>query len=1022
MIPGAQDRSENGRRSVRSARISGAALLLVSLLVLELKTSWVQSHVFSAIDRLFFYRIRPGPSRNTPYPPSGPYDIRLGYTHLPLFLQRLTRNGYEIAYQAGGKTSFGQSASRFVYPIYREKYQAGLEIVDRSGRQFFNARYPHLTYPEFDSIPPLVVSALLFIENRQGLDETYRYRNPAAEWDRFGRALLDFGYSKLDPAHPVSGGSTLATQLEKMRHSPGGRTSGGIDKVRQMASASLRAYLDGEQTLGARKRIIRDYINSMPLATIPGQGEINGLGDGLSAWFGADFETVNRMLREKESVGPPELLAGKARAFRQVLTLLLALKKPTAYLTQDHRALDERVNGYLPLLAREGIIDPALYGASLRISTEYRTTPPQAPPVPFPERKAAYGIRVELLSLLHVDRVYDLDRLDLSVQSTIDWNVQREVTRTLQELVDPAHASSAGLKGRWLLGTADPGSVIYSLTLFERTAAGNELRVQADNFDQPLNINEGTKLELGSTAKLRTLVHYLEIVADLHKRYSSLSPEQLGSVFVAQQDPLTRWAVEYLASARSDDLPAMLAAAMTRKYSANPAERFFTGGGVHHFANFDREDNTRIFTVSEAFHKSVNLVFIRLMRDITNHEICRLPGVTPALFENRDDPLRGVYLSRFADREGSVFLSRFYDKYRGQTPDRMLLTLAGEWKKPSVKRLAVLYRSVRPKESPDRLATFLRSYPAGAAVPADDIADLYEKYGPETFSLEDRGYLARVHPLELWLLEYLHRNPKATLTAVLSASGKERQEVYAWLYKTRHKSAQDHRIRTMLEIDAFTEIHKAWKRLGFPFDYLVPSYATAIGSSGDNPDALARLMGIIANDGVRRPTFRIRSFHFADGTPFDTIVNSRPAADERVLPSPLAAVVKQELIGVVKEGTARRISGAIAFPDGTPIEVGGKTGTGDNRFQRVAKGGAIIESRVINRTGTFVFLIGDRFFGAVTAFVPGPKAAAYGFTSALPVQVLRNLVPALAPLVTGSRPTDSQIPPALPNAVPGGNS
>jgi membrane peptidoglycan carboxypeptidase len=999
-----QKSPEYGRPTVLAAKIIGAALL-VSLFALELKTSWLQSHVFSAIDRRLTYTMQPGPSRNAPYPPSGPHDIRLGYARLPVFLQRLTRNGYEIADQARSKTSFGRLASRIVYPPYQEKSQAGLEIVDRTNQPFFVARYPHLSYPVFDSIPPLIVSTLLFIENRQGLDERNRYHNPAVEWDRFGKALLDLGYSKLDPVHPVSGGSTLATQLEKIRHSPGGRTAGAIEKLRQMASASLRAYLNGERTLEARKQIICDYINSMPLATFPGYGEIDGLGDGLDAWFGADFATVNRLLREKESARNPELLAGQARAFRQVLTLLMALKKPSAFLTQDRRALDARVDGYLHLLAKEGIIDPALRDAVLQIPAGYRNIPLQAKPVPFWERKAADGIRVELLSLLGLDSVYDLDRLDLEARTTIDWNVQRDVTRILRQLDDPAYDSRAGLYGRWLLGTGDPESVIYSFTLFESTPAGNVLRVQADNFDQPFNINEGTKLELGSTAKLRTLVHYMEIVADLHKRYSPMSPGQLESVFVARQDHLTRWAVDYLSTARNKELPAMLAAAMSRKYFASPAERFFTGGGVHYFANFDREDNNRILTVSEAFRKSVNLVFIRLMRDIVNYEICRLPGVTPALIENRDDPQRRIYLSRFADREGSLFLSGFYEKYRGQTPDRMLLTLVGGLRKRSTTRLAVIYRSVRPQASPDLFAAFMRAYPAGAALTVKGIGGLYEKYGPDKFSLEDRGYLAGVHPLELWLLEYSHRNPVATLDEVLSAGVKERQEVYAWLFKTRHKSAQDNRIRTVLEADAFKEIHKAWKRLGFPFDYLVPSYATAIGSSGDNPAALARLMGILANDGVRRPTLRIRSLRFAAGTPFETIVKPRPAADERVLPSSLVAVVKQELIGVVKGGTARRISGAIALPDGTPVEVGGKTGTGDNRFERFAKGGAMIDSRVINRTAAFVFMIGDRFFGTVTAFVPGPKAAAYGFTSALPVQVLRNLAPTLMPLIAGSRPT-----------------
>lgn len=386
MIPEEQDRPGRGRATVLAAKIVGAALA-VSLVLLEMKTSWLQALVFSSIDRRFSYTMQPGPSRNAPYPPSGPYDIRLGYARLPAFLQRLTRNGFEIASQVHAISSFWPSANRYVYPIYREKNQAGLEIVDRANRPLFTARYPNLSYPEFDSIPPLVVSALLFIENRQGLDERYRYRNPAIEWDRFGRALLDIGYSKLDPAHPVSGGSTLATQLEKMRHSPGGRTPGATEKLRQMASASLRAYLDGKETVEARKRIICDYINSMPLATIPGQGEINGLGDGLYAWFGADFANVNRLLREKDAFRNPELLAGQAQAFRQVLTMLMALKKPTAFLTQDHRALDARVDGYLHLLAREGIIDPALRDASVRIPPGYRTPPSRGIPSPFRNEK-----------------------------------------------------------------------------------------------------------------------------------------------------------------------------------------------------------------------------------------------------------------------------------------------------------------------------------------------------------------------------------------------------------------------------------------------------------------------------------------------------------------------------------------------------------------------------------------------------------------------------------------------------------
>jgi hypothetical protein len=56
---------------------------------------------------------------------------------------------------------------------------------------------------------------------------------------------------------------------------------------------------------------------------------------------------------------------------------------------------------------------------------------------------------------------------------------------------------------------------------------------------------------------------------------------------------------------------------------------------------------------------------------------------------------------------------------------------------------------------------------------------------------------------------------------------------------------------------------------------------------------------------------------------------------------------------------------------------------------------------VVSRTATFVFMIGDRFYGTVVAFVPGSKAASYKFTSALAVQLFKDLTPQLKPLIAG---------------------
>ena len=75
--------------------------------------------------------------------------------------------------------------------------------------------------------------------------------------------------------------------------------------------------------------------------------------------------------------------------------------------------------------------------------------------------------------------------------------------------------------------------------------------------------------------------------------------------------------------------------------------------------------------------------------------------------------------------------------------------------------------------------------------------------------------------------------------------------------------------------------------------------------------------------------------------------------------------------------------------------MGGKTGTGDHRFETYGKGGVLLSSRVVSRSGTFVFYIGERHFGTLTAYVKGPDAAKYQFTSALPTQILKTLAPQL---------------------------
>jgi membrane peptidoglycan carboxypeptidase len=378
----------------------------------------------------------------------------------------------------------------------------------------------------------------------------------------------------------------------------------------------------------------------------------------------------------------------------------------------------------------------------------------------------------------------------------------------------------------------------------------------------------------------------------------------------------------------------MLDAAMNRTYSASPDEAFFTGGGVHRFENFDPMDNGRVTTVRDAFQRSVNLVFIRLMRDVVDHLTFRRPELAGILEDGRH-PQRVTYLARFADWEGREFLRTFYAGLHAASPDETLRHVASR----------------------------------------------------------RRAASSRMHPLESWLLDYLAVQPGADLQAVFEASAGARQDAYEWLFRTPRRAAQNRAITIMLEREAFAEMHASWRRLGYPFPSLVPSYATAIGSSGDNPAALSTLMGIVVNDGLRYRSFRIDQLHFAADTPYETHLSRQPAAGQRVLSSEVATVVRRELMGVVEHGTARRLAGGVTLDNGESLVIGGKTGTGDNRFETSRS------SRVINRTAAFTFFIGDRFFGTMVAYVPGEAAGGYRFTSALPVQIVKHVLPTLEPVL-----------------------
>ena len=140
---------------------------------------------------------------------------------------------------------------------------------------------------------------------------------------------------------------------------------------------------------------------------------------------------------------------------------------------------------------------------------------------------------------------YQLDRLDAHVTTTLDVPTQTAVRRVLQDLRDP-NGLGGTLREPRLLARGDPSKVVYSFSLYERAGDANVLRAQVDTLDQPFNVNRGMKLDLGSTAKLRTLVQYLEIVSRLWERWHALPAARLRRITPHRSDAIGAFVLETL--------------------------------------------------------------------------------------------------------------------------------------------------------------------------------------------------------------------------------------------------------------------------------------------------------------------------------------------------------------------------------------------------------------------------------------------------------------------------------------------
>jgi len=175
-------------------------IVLVGLIAWELLSSALEAKYLAQAAQKMTWQIRPGPSERIRYPGQGPYDVRLGYSKLPVYLARLDKAGWRIDQQARISVRMARAADLGLFLPYHEKDQAGISLLDSDGTPLYQGLHPTRVYSRFEDIPKVLVDGLLYIENRELLTEQFPTRNPAVEWGPARQALLEKGISLVDTA------------------------------------------------------------------------------------------------------------------------------------------------------------------------------------------------------------------------------------------------------------------------------------------------------------------------------------------------------------------------------------------------------------------------------------------------------------------------------------------------------------------------------------------------------------------------------------------------------------------------------------------------------------------------------------------------------------------------------------------------------------------------------------------------------------------------------------------------------
>ena len=663
-LPGARPEVRVGRAARRGIRLTLLLLIATGAGVFaawEMRTFCFQAYLFHSAARDAAFEVRPGAASWDLPAPSGPYDRRIGYrtcaVHRRARRARL-RRGRAGPLERGARADRPRPLPDLPGEDPGRPAPCSTSAAPSCSRRAF----PGAIYPSFDAVPPVVVEvAALHREPRAARRAPSPRRNPAVEWARLGRASRRSSLKIVDRDYDAPGGSTLATQIEKYRHSPSGRHRLARRQAAPDVLGDAARLFDGPGYARlARRQIVLDYLNTVPLAARARRyGEVDRPRRRPVGVVRRRFRaTMNRLRAPAASARRTSPL--KARAYQQVLACCSrsAGRPITCSPAATTSGAQPRATSAL-LAARRHHRARTLRDAALAQKLEFLPDPP-----PAAERALSSGGRRptpsgarRLATMLGRPASTTLDRLDLEVETTLDRPTQERVDRAAQGSASRRSHASVGLYGTACSDAEHRQRAAdrTACTLYER---GRRATVCARRPTTSTSRSTSTRAPSSSSARPPSCarsITYLEIIAALHERSASGARRELAGPADQRARPADPLGADYLAEhtapgladdARRSDGAALFGEpvrALLHRRRRAPLLELRSGG------RRPRADRAR----RRCAH-SVNLAFIRMMRDVVDHYVERR-GSSPPRCSPRpaDDSRRRAYLSRFADRRAA---------------------------------------------------------------------------------------------------------------------------------------------------------------------------------------------------------------------------------------------------------------------------------------------------------------------------------------------------------------------------------